>query len=144
MRHIVHIVVGVDRSDCSQHALDWATHEAASNGARLTAVTAWELPTGPMTVMYPVLPWGYDVDVDPDRHVRWTQCMLEKLIADAGVEADCTVAHGAPAKLLIDHSSDADLLVVGSRGHGGFAGMVLGSVSQHVAAHATCPVVIVR
>ena len=143
MRHIVHIVVGVDSSDCSQQALDWATHEAASHGARLTAVTAWELPTVPMTAMYPVLPWG-DVDVDPDRHVRWTQSMLEKLIADSGVEADCTVAHGAPAKVLIDRSSDADVLVMGSRGHGGLAGMLLGSVSQHVAAHAKCPVVIVR
>ncbi len=54
------------------------------------------------------------------------------------------VVEGAPAKVLIDHSADADLLVVGSRGHGGFAGMVLGSVSQHLAAHANCPIVIVR
>lgn len=144
MRDITHIVVGVDSSDCSQQALDWASHEAESHGARLTALMAWELPTVPMTPTYPVPPWGYDVGVDPDRHAQWTQSVLEKLVAEAGVEARCTVVHGAPAKVLLNHTSDADLLVVGSRGHGGFAGMLLGSVSQHVAAHATCPVEIVR
>jgi nucleotide-binding universal stress UspA family protein len=51
---------------------------------------------------------------------------------------------GNPAKVLIDQSGQADLLVVGSRGHGGFAGMLLGSISQHVSAHADCPVVVIR
>jgi nucleotide-binding universal stress UspA family protein len=54
------------------------------------------------------------------------------------------VKEGNAAKLLIDHSKDADVLVVGSRGHGGFVGMLLGSVSQHVTAYAKCTVVVVR
>ena len=144
MRDVTHIVVGVDSSDCSRQALYWAGREAEVHGARLTALTAWQVPTVPLAPIYGVPPRGYDVDVDPAQRAHSVLSMLKRMVAEAGAKADCTVVEGVPAKVLIDHSADADLLVVGSRGHGGFAGMLLGSVSQHVAAHAKCPVVIVR
>jgi nucleotide-binding universal stress UspA family protein len=141
MREINNILVGVDSSDCSRKALEWASQEAKMHGAQLTALTVWQIPTVPVPPMYGVPAWGYDVDLDPAEHAR---SMLEGMVVEAGANAICTVVEGSPAKVLIEDSADADLLVVGSRGHGGFAGMLLGSVSQHVAAHAKCPVVIVR
>jgi nucleotide-binding universal stress UspA family protein len=73
------------------------------------------------------------------------QEMLQSVVGDQDhVKVKTQVASGNAAKILIDLSQDADFLVVGSRGHGGFAGLLLGSVSQHVAAHASCPVVVVR
>ena len=141
MRDIKHILVGVDSSDCSRRALEWANQEAQAHDARLTALTAWQIPTTPVTPMYDLPAWDYGTDPEPAQHAR---SMLDGMVAEAGVKAHCTVAEGNPAKVLIEHSGDADLLVVGSRGHGGFVGMLLGSVSQHVAAHAKCSVVIVR
>lgn len=139
MRDVTHIVVGVDSSDCSRQALYWASGEAEVHGARLTALTAWQVPTVPLAPMYGVPPRGYDVDVDPAQHARSILSMLERMVAEAGAQANCMVVEGAPAKVLIDHSADADLLVVGSRGHGGFAGMLLGSVSQHLLLTPTAP-----
>ena len=72
------------------------------------------------------------------------QVIKEELGEDPPVVVEPRVKQGNPAKVLIDQAADADLLVVGSRGHGGFSGLVLGSVSQHVAAYATCPVTVVR
>jgi nucleotide-binding universal stress UspA family protein len=141
MPEINHIMVGVDSSDCSRQALEWAGQEAKVHGARLTAITAWQIQSGPASPMYGVPAWGYDIDPDPAQHAR---SMLEGMVAESGAHASCKVVEGPPAKVLIEYSADADLLVVGSRGHGGFAGMLLGSVSQHLAAHAKCPVVIVR
>jgi nucleotide-binding universal stress UspA family protein len=75
--------------------------------------------------------------------------LLDELVAGlagqaAGVEVRTSVEEGHPAEVLIERSKEADLLVVGSRGHGGFAGMLLGSVSHHLVAHASCPVVVLR
>lgn len=73
------------------------------------------------------------------------QEMLQSVVGDQDhVKVKTQVASGNAAKILIDLSQDGDFLVVGSRGHGGFAGLLLGSLSQHVAAHASCPVVVVR
>jgi nucleotide-binding universal stress UspA family protein len=137
------IVVGVDGSSSSRKALTWAAAEAADHGAELVVLNVWE---------HTLLPPAGSVSVSehyvPDTSQRTTgdllQVIKEELGEDPPVPVRAHVRQGRPAKVLIDESTGADLLVVGHRGHGGFAGLVLGSVSQHVAAYAKCPVVVVR
>ena len=141
-----HIVVGVDGSDISRKALDWAYEEAAHHGASLTVVTTWHPPAMPMTPPYGNLP-PEDYGDQPRKEAlelldRFTSELVPK---DPVVDIRTSVEEGKnPSKVLIERSKEADLVVVGSRGHGGFAGMLLGSVSQHLVAHAECPVVVVR
>jgi nucleotide-binding universal stress UspA family protein len=136
------IVVGVDGSAGARHALIWAVEEAARRGAKVEVVHAWHHPYVPGGPLAPIpLPASDSVESDARR-------VLDHAIAsvDASRLADpieeISVCGGAAATLL-DVAKGADLLVVGSRGRGGFTGLLLGSVSQQVAAHATCPVVIV-
>ena len=146
MADINHIVVGVDGSDTSRNALAWAYDEAGHHGASLVVLTTWHPPAMPMTPPYGNLPpEGYG-----DQPRQEALDLLERFTAelvpkDPAVDVRTSVEEGKnPAKVLIERSKEADLLVVGSRGHGGFAGMLLGSVSQHLVAHAECPVVVVR
>ena len=146
MAEINHIVVGVDGSDTSRNALAWAYDEAGHHGASLVVLTTWHPPAMPMTPPYGNLPpEGYG-----DQPRQEALDLLERFTAelvpkDPAVDVRTSVEEGKnPAKVLIERSKEADLLVVGSRGHGGFAGMLLGSVSQHLVAHAECPVVVVR
>ena len=134
------IVVGVDGSDPSKRALTWAAHQAKLTGAQLNVVTTWEYP--------PTLGWAppYPSDFDPNKDA--TKALRDTVDAvlgsDPGMPLQLTVAEGHPAFVLTEAAEGAELLVVGSRGHGAFAGMVLGSVSEYCAAHAPCPVVVVR
>ena len=145
MAEIKLIVVGVDGSDSSRAALQWAYDEAAHHGAALNVVAAWAPPTMPMSPPYGSLPTeGYAEQPRVE-----ALGLLERFTADLderspAVEVSTSIEEGGPAQVLIERSKEADLLVVGSRGHGGFAGMLLGSVSQHLVAHANCAVVIVR
>jgi nucleotide-binding universal stress UspA family protein len=145
MTEIKQITVGVDGSDSSRAALRWAYDEAAHHGASLNAVTVWHGPPLPMNPPYGQLPpEGYE-----SQPARDAADVLERLLADLEdrkppVDVRASINQGNPAKVLIELSGGADLIVVGSRGHGGFAGMLLGSVSQHLVAHAACPVVVVR
>ena len=145
MTEIKQIVVGVDGSESSRTALHWAYDEAAHHNASLVAVSTWHPPALPMSPPYGSLPpEGYETQ--PEKDARE---MLERLTDELEprtptVDVRISISKGNPAKVLIDMSQGADLLVVGSRGHGGFAGMLLGSVSQHVVAHAACPVVVLR
>ena len=137
------IVVGVDGSPGSRSALTWAAAEAADHGADLVVVNAWEHtllpPAGSVSVSEHYVP-------DPSQRTAedLLQVIREELGEDPPVLIQPHVKQGRPAKVLIEESANADLLVVGQRGHGGFAGLVLGSVSQHVAAYAQCPVTVVR
>jgi nucleotide-binding universal stress UspA family protein len=140
------IVVGVDGSDSSRNALVWAYEEAAHHGASLTVVTTWHPPALPMTPPYGSLPpEDYGDQPRRDALALLEQFTSELVPKDPVVDIRTSVEEGKnPAKVLIERSKEADLLVVGSRGHGGFVGMLLGSVSQHLVAHAECPVVVVR
>jgi nucleotide-binding universal stress UspA family protein len=145
MAEIKLIVVGVDGSDSSREALRWAYDEAAHHSASITAVSTWHPPAMPMTPPYGSLPpEGYAGQPRQD-----ALDLLERFVADLdvrepAVDVRTAVEEGNPAEVLIERSKDADLVVVGSRGHGGFKGMLLGSVSQHLVAHSECPVVVVR
>ena len=134
------IVVGVDGSGPSKRALRWAADQAKLTGAKLKVVTSWEYP--------PTLGWAppYPSDFDPNEDAR--KALQETIDAvlgpEAAVVAQAEVTEGHPAFVLTEAARGAELLVVGSRGHGAFAGMLLGSVSEYCAAHAPCPVVVVR
>lgn len=145
MSEIKLIVVGVDGSDSSRTALEWAYDEATHHGASLTVVSTWHPPALPMTPPYGSIP-PEDYGGQPRRDAldlleRFTAALVPR---EPAVDVRTSVEEGNPAKVLIERSKDADLLVVGSRGHGGFKGMLLGSVSQHLVAHSECPVVVVR
>jgi nucleotide-binding universal stress UspA family protein len=135
------IVVGVDGSRGAQAALAWAAREAKLRGSALTLVCTWQLPPGSYgwpTLLPEVLEDFKVVAAD----------QLDKACAAAGsaldgLEVTRTVREGSAAKVLIEASEGADLLVVGTRGHGGFVGMLLGSVSAQCAHHSRCPLVIV-
>lgn len=139
------IVVGVDGSETSRHALRWAAEEARSHGSQLHVIHAWEVPT-----------LAVGTGVSPGRRTARPDAQHEeasKLVADVvrdelgdnpPGDVRTSIGRGSAAGVLLDAARDADLLVVGSRGLGGFSGLLLGSVSSKMAAHAPCPVVIVR
>ena len=138
------IVAGTDGSPSSMSALRWAIRQAALTGAAVDAVMAWCYPAA--AGGYGWAPTGMEGSFDFRENA-------EKVLADAiGTACDpgsevpvrARVLEGNPAQVLLDAADGADLLVVGSRGHGGFAEALLGSVSQHCVHHAHCPVVVIR
>jgi nucleotide-binding universal stress UspA family protein len=137
------IIVGVDGSGHSQRALEWAMKEAAVRQVPLTVMTVHELLRGYFggTVTFPDDP---ALAVEAGQQV---QAEVDKTLAESGeaVPPSVTVrvASGSIVEELVNASKDADMLVVGSRGAGGFARMMLGSVSSLVAQHAICPLVII-
>jgi nucleotide-binding universal stress UspA family protein len=140
------IVVGVDHSAGARDALRFALDEARLRQATLRTVHAWQFGYMGATGMEGFLPAvGGDLRDFRDTAEAELDATLREAVPDAGeVKVERRVVEGAPAAVLLEESRDADLLVVGSRGHGGFAQLMLGSVSQQCAHHARCPVVIVR
>jgi nucleotide-binding universal stress UspA family protein len=138
--HHDRIVVGIDGSESSKDALRWAAHQAELTGASLEAVTTWEISSNSLGFAVPI-PNDYNPAVSSKQ-------TLDETIADVLGKSDLQVVRhvieGEAARSLLDIAKGADLLVVGSRGHGPFAGALLGSVSAYCAAHSTCPVVVVR
>jgi nucleotide-binding universal stress UspA family protein len=137
------VLVGVDGSSGSRKALTWAAAEAVEHGADLIVLKVWEHAL-PAPVGLGGVPLGEVPDTSESAAEALVQVIREELGDDPPLIAQARVKHGNPAEVLIEQSASADLLVVGTRGHGGFAGLVLGSVSQHVAAYAHCPVTVVR
>ncbi|MEO8828130.1 universal stress protein [Lapillicoccus sp.] len=139
-----HVVVGVDGSPASIEAVRWAARYAGMTGADLEAVTSWEPPTSYGAGLG--LGASFDtLDIDwQGMAVTSLNEALVQALPDGHEAVKRSVVCGHPAAALLAAAKGADLLVVGSRGHGGFAGMLLGSVSTHLVAHAPCPVVVVR
>jgi nucleotide-binding universal stress UspA family protein len=135
------IVVGVDGSEASRDALTWAARQAALTGASLQVIMTWHVPTAAYGAQIP-MPSDYDFIADSERELGTV--VSEVLGPQPGIGVSMVVMEGHPANRLIEASVGAELLVVGSRGHGAFSGMLLGSVSEHCVAHASCPVVVVR
>jgi nucleotide-binding universal stress UspA family protein len=138
-RPVAHIVVGVDGSTGSRHALQWAIDEARVRGAKVTVVHTWFVPAAVGLPYAPLPPSDWDF-------VANAQSLVQACIDDVdanGVSIEQLVVCGPAALMLMEAAKEADLLVVGSRGRGGFAGLLLGSVSQQVVQHATTPVAVV-
>lgn len=138
------IVVGADGSASAGVALRWAVQQAELTGGSVDAVTAWQYPAA--YGGYGMAPFGSSDEFD---FASWAEKALAEQVAaavpgDSTVRVRTQVAEGSPARVLLAASEGADLLVVGSRGHGGFAEALLGSVAQHCIHHARCPVVVIR
>jgi len=134
------VVVGVDGSEGSQTALRWAADYTRRAEGRLLVMGAWQYPT--MYYGYAVAIPEDDLAAETERAVRAS--VTEVLGSEPDLSVDVRIAQGPAAEVLLEAATSADLLVVGSRGHGAFTGMLLGSVSGHVVHHAACPVVVVR
>jgi nucleotide-binding universal stress UspA family protein len=140
------IIVGVDGSDHSRYALGWAMREAAVHHLPLTVMSIHPVPARPATGIF----WGlhqYPEDsFDQDLARREVQDFVNEVASEIGEAPQITVSVlvGDPAEELIKASQDADMLVVGSRGSGGFSRLLLGSVSSQATHHASSPVVVIR
>lgn len=140
------IVIGVDGSEGGTKALDFAAAEAALRATPLRIVSAWELPEWRYTA-----PPGFEPVLDPktvDAFRERGQEVADNELASVkdarpSLHVEAVAVQGHPADALHAHSADAELIVVGRRGLGGFKSLLLGSVSQQVVHHATCPVVVV-
>ncbi|WP_030545503.1 universal stress protein [Streptomyces albus] len=138
------IVVGVDGSEPSREALRWAVRQAELTGAEVDAIMSWEWP-GYVTwggMMPPAAPTDATLEESAQQTLLTT--IEETVGKEPPVRVRALTQAGGPVQVLLEAARGASLLVVGSRGLGGFKGALLGSVSQHVTHHAPCTVVIVR
>jgi nucleotide-binding universal stress UspA family protein len=134
------IVVGIDGSECSVAALQWAAQQAHLTGSTLVVVMSWEWPNS-YGYGY-ILPDNYNPE--SDAHKMLDDAIQKVRGALDGVQFEPVVVEGHPAPALVEAALGADLLVVGSRGHGEFSGMLLGSVSEYCTHHVSCPITVVR
>jgi nucleotide-binding universal stress UspA family protein len=135
------VIVGVDGSPQSARALSWACRRGETCGDTVRVICAWSLgASGEDWMAQP------GVSAEGQRRAeRVLREAVERVRSDhPSVEVETTVVEGSPARVLVEMSADADLLVIGSRGLGGFSGLLLGSVSQQCVHHAHCPVTVVR
>jgi nucleotide-binding universal stress UspA family protein len=138
------IVAGVDGSASSRAALRWAVGQAKLTGATVAAVIAWQIPLVPASSGYAPIYVAEEGDFEKEA-TRTIEAVLGDEVGPADSQrVEIRVRQGHPAQVLLDAAADADLLVVGRRGHGSFAEALLGSVSQHCVHHAQCPVLIMH
>jgi nucleotide-binding universal stress UspA family protein len=134
------IVVGIDGSAASNDALRWAARQASLTGGPLDVIMTWEWPAS--------LGWSVPIpdDYDPETEVRQiVDGAVEAALGEyPGVKAEPRVINGHPSTVLVEATKGADLRVIGSRGHGEFVGMLLGSVSEFCTTNAHCPVLVHR
>lgn len=135
------IVVGIDGSESAADALRWAIEQAKLTGATLEAVYAWDPGAVASLGVPPMVDWEL---LREAAKARPAELVREAVGSEPGVRIVTKTVKGNAAKVLVDRSAKAALLVVGSRGLGGLKGMLLGSVGHHCAAHSHCPVVIVH
>jgi nucleotide-binding universal stress UspA family protein len=133
------ILVGVDGSPPSVEALIWAAKQAALTGGPLDVLMTWHLPVGD-----PLASIDDDEDLLADAERVLAQTITSVLGDSPGIEYSAEVMEAPPAVALLEAAVGAELLVLGSRGRGELAGVLLGSVTQHCITHAPCPVVVVR
>lgn len=142
------VVVGLDGSPTAREALRWAVELAGTTGAAVEVIGAWSHPanyewtvrtTNYGLVPVPELPAREDIEAA----VRDSLDDAVSGVADSGVPVTRRAVEGNPATVLVEAAADADLLVLGRRGHGRVLDLLLGSVSEHCIQHATCPVVVV-
>jgi nucleotide-binding universal stress UspA family protein len=143
-KDVPRIVVGVDGSPSSRAALRWAVRQATLNGGIVDAIMAWQIPA--LLRSYAWTPVYVEEASDFAKDARNT---LAAVIRDEIEPADnrrvtSRVVNGHPAEVLLEAAIGADLLVVGSHGHGTFADALLGSVGQYCVHHARCPVLVMR
>lgn len=136
------IVVGVDGSEPSRNALRWAVLIADMTDASIDAIAVWQMSKAASG------PGWADVPVEWDKTKETSDVLSATLREVLGEELppklNAVVHQGNPAKVLLDASTGARMLIVGSRGRGGFVGLLLGSVSATCSAHASCPVLVVH
>jgi nucleotide-binding universal stress UspA family protein len=137
------VVVGVDGSAESIAALGWAGRYAAATGAKVRAVLAWHYPTTAAVPPVGLTPEPINKEVT-ERMDASLAGAVDAVFPGASAQVERQLTYGHPAEVLVEESKGADLLVVGSRGHAAFTGMLVGSVSIHCVTHASCPVVVVR
>jgi nucleotide-binding universal stress UspA family protein len=140
------VVVGVDGSETARKAVRWAAREAKLRGMKLELVSAWEIPIYSYASRYgfPAISQEMMKSLTARAEGHLAEALDEARAEAREVQIETIAVEGQPAKALVEVAKGADLLVVGSRGLGGFRELLLGSVSQQCAQHATCPVVIVR
>ena len=135
------ILVGIDGSKEALGAVRWAVEEATHRGATVEVLHVWHY-------VYMGDPMGISAVASMEGVEQSAQLVIDEALADIGPAGDAVhltgrAVEGATAKVLLEEAANADLLVVGRRGHGGFMGLLLGSVAQQLAHHAPCPLVIV-
>jgi nucleotide-binding universal stress UspA family protein len=137
------IVVGVDGSEGARDALRFALEEAWVRGTSVRVVAAWHIPVAAYGGAFVPPDPALVGQLGPEARRAAERAVEDAGELAAGVDVETVVREGTPARVLLEEADNADLLVVGSRGLGGFRGLLLGSVSQQCAHHAPCPLVIV-